>query len=709
MKVLVIAEKPSVARDIAKVLKCSKKGDGYLYSEEYVVSWAIGHLVTLCEPEDYDEKYKKWKVENLPIIPENIKTKAISKTKQQLKVLKKLMTDKEINYLICATDSGREGELIFRYIYNLLKCKKPFKRLWISSMTDTAIKEGFANLKEGNEYDNLYLSAKCRSEADWLVGINASRAFTLKYNILLSIGRVQTPTLSIIVNRQKEINEFVPKDYWELEADFVNYKGIWTDLKNKDTKIFKKEIAENILKAVTGFDGIVKSIENEEKKVPPPLLYDLTELQRECNKKFSFSANKTLSIAQDLYEKRKMITYPRTDSRYLSTDMTGKISNVLVKLKNTQEYIKYAEYVLNLEKLPINKRIIDNSKISDHHAIIPTDININVKLLSDDEYKVYDIIARRFLSVFYPYYIYNVTTIVTDIKENSFVTKGNTIKQLGFMELNKNDDKKDDILPNVSVNEAVKNNKVSLIQKKTKPPALYNEASLLSAMENAGRFVEDEELKEKLKESGLGTPATRAAIIERLINVGYITRKGKSLIPTDKGMKLIEVVPAELKSPETTGKWEKGLSSVAKGKMNEDKFMQSIKRYVNYLVDTSINTQNKVIFDNEFKTNKKYKNNIKKLNVLGKCPECKTGDIVENSRSYYCTNWRQGCKFSIWKNCLEIYGKSIQSDEIEKLLKNGKIENINITLPQTMEKCSADLILKKENNKNVEIINLKRL
>lgn len=709
MKVLVIAEKPSVARDIAKVLKCSKKGDGYLYSEEYVVSWAIGHLVTLCEPEDYDEKYKKWKVENLPIIPENIKTKAISKTKQQLKVLKKLMTDKEINYLICATDSGREGELIFRYIYNLLKCKKPFKRLWISSMTDTAIKEGFANLKEGNEYDNLYLSAKCRSEADWLVGINASRAFTLKYNILLSIGRVQTPTLSIIVNRQKEINEFVPKDYWELEADFVNYKGIWTDLKNKDTKIFKKETAENILKAVTGFDGIVKSIENEEKRVPPPLLYDLTELQRECNKKFSFSANKTLSIAQDLYEKRKMITYPRTDSRYLSTDMTGKISNVLVKLKNTQEYIKYAEYVLSLEKLPINKRIIDNSKISDHHAIIPTDININVKLLSDDEYKVYDIIARRFLSVFYPYYIYNVTTIVTDIKENSFVTKGNTIKQLGFMELNKNDDKKDDILPNVSVNEAVKNNKVSLIQKKTKPPALYNEASLLSAMENAGRFVEDEELKEKLKESGLGTPATRAAIIERLINVGYITRKGKSLIPTDKGMKLIEVVPAELKSPETTGKWEKGLSSVAKGKMNEDKFMQSIKRYVNYLVDTSINTQNKVIFDNEFKTNKKYKNNIKKLNVLGKCPECKTGDIVENSKSYYCTNWRQGCKFSIWKNCLEIYGKSIQSDEIEKLLKNGKIENINITLPQTMEKCSADLILKKENNKNLEIINLKRL
>lgn len=709
MKVLVIAEKPSVARDIAKVLKCSKKGDGYLYSEEYVVSWAIGHLVTLCEPEDYDEKYKKWKVENLPIIPQNIKTKAISKTKQQLKVLKKLMTDKEINYLICATDSGREGELIFRYIYNLLKCKKPFKRLWISSMTDTAIKEGFANLKEGNEYDNLYLSAKCRSEADWLVGINASRAFTLKYNILLSIGRVQTPTLSIIVNRQKEINEFVPKDYWELEADFINYKGIWTDLKNKDTKIFKKETAENILKAVTGFDGIVKSIENEEKKVPPPLLYDLTELQRECNKKFSFSANKTLSIAQDLYEKRKMITYPRTDSRYLSTDMTGKISNVLVKLKNTQEYIKYAEYVLSLEKLPINKRIIDNSKISDHHAIIPTDININVKSLSDDEYKVYDIIARRFLSVFYPYYIYNVTTIVTDIKENSFVTKGNTIKQLGFMELNKNDDKKDDILPNVSVNEAVKNNKVSLIQKKTKPPALYNEASLLSAMENAGRFVEDEELKEKLKESGLGTPATRAAIIERLINVGYITRKGKSLIPTDKGMKLIEVVPAELKSPETTGKWEKGLSSVAKGKMNEDKFMQSIKRYVNYLVDTSINTQNKVIFDNEFKTNKKYKNNIKKLNVLGKCPECKTGDIVENSKSYYCTNWRQGCKFSIWKNCLEIYGKSIQSDEIEKLLENGKIENINITLPQTMEKCSADLILKKENNKNLEIINLKRL
>lgn len=713
-KILVIAEKPSVGRDIARVLKCSSKGDGYLYSENYIVSWAVGHLVTLFDPEDYDKDLKKWKSETLPIIPDDIKLKPIAKTKQQLNILKKLMNSSEVDYIVCATDSGREGELIFRYIYNLLKCKKKFKRLWISSMTDIAIKDGFSKLKDGSEYDSLYLSAKCRSEADWIVGINASRAFTLKYNVLLSIGRVQTPTLAILVKRQNEINSFVPTDYWEVEAEFDNYKGLWFNPTDNESKILKKDIADQIVDNVKGKKGIVSSIENEEKKQPAPLLYDLTELQRDCNKKFSFSAKQTLSVAQDLYEKRKLITYPRTDSRYLSDDMISKIGNTLNKIKCVNEYSSYADYILNLEKLPLSKRIIDNSKISDHHAIIPTDININLNNLSNDELKVFDLIARRFLAVFYPNYIYNVTKIVTVVEKENFITKGTTVIQKGWTELNITTDKdlkenKECVLPNVSKGQQVDVNNVESIQKKTKPPKLYNEASLLSAMENAGRFVDDETLKEQLKDSGLGTPATRAAIIERLIQVGYIIRKGKSLIPTEKGMKLIEVVPNELKSPETTGKWEKGLTSISKGKMDCQKFMGSIERYVNYLVQQSRNGSNKVVFDAEPSKRKGKKTKTPKTHSLGKCPLCKSGDILENSKGFYCSNWKQGCKFTIWKNSIEIYGRTISENDAKILIDKGCIENIDVVLPQTSEKCKANLILRDDKSGRLELKNLERV
>lgn len=710
MKTLIIAEKPSVGRDIARVLKCSKKDNGYLYSDNYIVSWAIGHLVTLCDPHDYSQNWKKWSFETLPIIPEEIKTKSISKTKEQLNILKKLMNNKEVDSIICATDSGREGELIFRYIYYLIKCKKPFKRLWISSMTDTSIIEGFKNLKESNEYDNLYLSAKCRSEADWLVGINASRAFTVKYNRLLSIGRVQTPTLAIIVKRQKEIESFVPKDYWEVEALFNDYKGLWIDIEKNDTKIFEKEKAENIVNAVRGSKGIVKSIENEEKKQLPPLLYDLTELQRDCNKRYSFSAQKTLSIAQDLYEKRKLITYPRTDSRYLSDDMISKINLILKKVNLLKEYNKFADYILNLNKIPINKRIIDNSKITDHHAIIPTDINIYLDKLSSEELKVYDLIVRRFLQVFYPNYIYNVTKIITYANENNFITKGTTIIQLGWLELNQldsNDKKENDILPDVKENMEVKTNEIKEIQKKTQPPKVYNEAMLLSAMENAGRFVEEEDLKEQLKDSGLGTPATRASIIERLLKVGYIERKGKNLIPTEKGMKLVEIVPQELKSPETTGKWEKGLTSISKGKMDNRKFMESIIRYVNYIVEQSKNTQTKIDFPEEIR-NPKGNRKFKKIKSLGKCPKCNIGEIFENTKAFYCSNWKDGCKFTIWKNSIENYGGKLTENIISELIKNNKIDNFNLTLPQTSEKCTATLSLKSDKT-GLEIINLNRI
>ncbi len=713
MRKLVIAEKPSVARDIAKVLNCGKKGEGYLYNDEYIVSWAIGHLVTLCDPEEYDEKYKKWRMDTLPIIPDEIKIKPIKNTLSQYKILEKMLNSKDIESLICATDSGREGELIFRYIYKLSGCSKPFRRLWISSMTAQAIKDGFENLKDGSEYDALYNSAKCRSEADWLVGINATRAYTLKYNALLSIGRVQTPTLAIITARQKEIDSFVPSEYWEVQADFGEYKGLWFELRDNDgkkseeTRISSKERASEIVAKVKGRTAFVKSIEREEKKMPPPLLYDLTELQRDCNKKYGFSAQQTLSIVQDLYEKRKMVTYPRTDSRYLSDDMIPKLKIIASKLKNTEHYSEYADYVLGLPKLPITKRIVDNSKLSDHHAIIPTETNPRISSLSEREFKVYDLIARRFLQVFYPYYVYSTTRIVTECEGESFVTRGTSVISKGWTELNVKSDKEkknEDILPDVSENDSFAIKSVRSTMKKTKPPQPYNEAGLLSAMENAGRFVEDEELKEQLKDSGLGTPATRAAIIERLLQVGYIVRKGKSLVPTEKGMKLVEVVPPELKSPETTGRWEKGLTSISKGKMDTSKFMGSINRYVNYIITQANTTKSNVMFAAERRGGGKRKSMPE---ILGVCPLCK-GHIFENSKAYYCSNWRQGCKFTIWKNSLENYSVAITPDFIKKLMEKGKIEELFVHKPDTSEECTCTVSLAEDKSGRLEISNLRK-
>lgn len=711
MKYLVIAEKPSVARDIAKVLKCTKKGDGYLYNDTYIISWAIGHLVTLYEPEQYDEKLKKWDMATLPIIPNVIKIKPIKNTYAQFKILDSLIKMDSVEELICATDSGREGELIFRYIYDYTKCKKPFKRLWISSMTDDAIKDGFKNLKDGKQYDNLYYSAKCRSEADWLVGINASRAFTIKFNTLLSIGRVQTPTLAILVEKQKEIDNFKVEQYFEIEAIFKTlddtnqiYKGIFIDEKNQ-TKILNKNKADNILNEIKNEKAIVENIENEVKKQPPPLLYDLTELQRDCNKKFSYSAQKTLSIAQNLYEKRKLITYPRTDSRYLSEDIKPKLNHILQKLNTVQEYSKFLTYVLNLEKLPVTKRIIDNSKVTDHHAIIPTVTNINISTLSQEEKNVYDLIARRFIAVFYPNYVYSITKITTKVNLHKFLTKGTTIIDEGFTKLNVNtekDKKQEDILPKLQKGQNVLIQKAQVLTKKTTPPKPYNEATLLSAMENAGRFIENEDLKEQLKESGLGTPATRASIIERLIKVGYVERKGKSLIPTQKGITLIEVVPKELKSPETTGKWEKGLSSISKGNMDKQKFMGSICRYVNFLVDYAKNTKMTMPFDEE--QYKKYKKSDKyqQLEKFGKCPLC-NNDILENSKSFYCSNWRSGCKFTMWKNSLQKYNIFLHKDIAKTILTDKKITNIKIIDPKDKTEKLADLTLFDNGNITVTI------
>ena len=615
-KVLVIAEKPGVGRDIARVLGCREKGDGLLAGGNYIVSWAVGHLAALCNPEDYNPAWKKWSMETLPIMPEQMQLQAVVSGRAQLAVLKKLLRSPEVESLICATDSGREGELIFRYIYQLCGCRKPFRRLWVSSMTDEALREGFASLRPGADYDNLFASARCRSEADWLVGINASRAYTLKYNTLLSIGRVQTPTLAIIVARAQEIAAFVPEEYWELRADFAladgqTYWGVWQDKQGK-TRLVGPQAAEQakaLQAAVKGRPAQVLQVGREEKSQPPPLLYDLTELQRDCNRRYGYSAQKTLDIAQSLYERRKLLTYPRTDSRYLSDDLAPHLASRVQRLAGLAQFSDLAAPLLG-QPLPLSKRIIDNSKISDHHAIIPTEGNLRLEGLTPDELRVFRLVALRFLAVFYPPYRYAVTKVLTQVQTEAnpqgelFASRGQEVLQAGWQAVyqqlqaweaaetppkktataKKSAKEDDQQLPSLQEGQPAQVLAVKSSRKKTQPPKPYTEAGLLSAMENAGRFVEDEALREQLKENGLGTPATRAAIIERLLKVGYIRRQGKNLLPTEKGERLMEVVPPELKSPETTGKWERGLSAIAGGRMTDEVFMASIRRYVQYLV-----------------------------------------------------------------------------------------------------------------------------
>ena len=702
-KVLVIAEKPSVARDIAAVLKCGEKGDGFIGGENYIVSWAVGHLVTLCEPDDYDKSLKIWTAGSLPIIPEKMKLKAVRGSKKQLDTLKKLMNAKDTDSIICATDSGREGELIFRYIYEYNKCKKPFKRLWISSMTDAAIKEGFANLRDGKEYDNLYISAKCRSEADWLVGINATRAFTIKYNALLSIGRVQTPTLAMIVKRQNEIDNFVPTKYYEVIADYGDFKGTWTDGK-KNTKIDDKSAAEAIAYKVDGKTATVEDVVKTEKQILSPQLYDLTELQRDCNKIYGFSAKKTLDIAQSLYEKRKMITYPRTDSRYLSDDMIPKIKVVLKRLKDAGIFADYASDLIDGEKLPVTKRIVDNKKVTDHHAIIPADNYYKKDNLTPDEKKVFGLIAIRFIAAFNRPYKYMATKITVLCEDELFISKGNTVTDEGwkrlYKEVYKNVKDNEQILPDVKKDDTVMVKEAHTIEKETKPPLPYNEATLLTAMENAGKNTDDEQLKEKMKEYGLGTPATRAAIIERLIEVGYIHRKGKALIPDIKGKQLISIVPEEMRSPVTTGKWEKGLGSIAKGNMQAEKFMASINRYVYYLVGFAAEKSANI----QIEDTKKRKKRSQRAKSFGKCPIC-GGDVLENSKAYYCAGWKNGCKFTLWKNSLERYGVPMTDKLVKELLTDKMVKKIPVIKAQTGEKCTADIIYNKEKN-IMELMNM---
>ena len=620
MKKLIVAEKPSVGRDIARVLGCTQRGEGYLYGDDYVVTWAVGHLVSLQEPGEMNEQWKKWRMSDLPMLPEDIPLKVLPGTRDQYEVVRKLMNSSRISSLICATDSAREGELIFRYIYRMAGCRKPVERLWISSMTDAAIRQGFENLKPAAAYDALYESARCRSEADWLVGMNASRAFSLRYDAHLSIGRVQTPTLSLIVKRDREIENFVPQDYWEVLANFGDYEGSWINpnprptaegdsadaKKGADTRVYDKALAEKVRDAVKGRPAVVEESTTERKRYAPPQLFDLTSLQREANRKFGFSADRTLKLAQTLYETHKLLTYPRTDSRYLPDDMRPKVRKVLAGLPQP-----YADMVGN-DKINLDtysKRFYDNSKISDHHAIVPTEKKPNLSALKADERSIYDLVARRLIAMHYPDYVCDQAKVITRVDEHRFRSTGTMPVEAGwhavYDDAGSKKDKAEPPLPRLEKGDARRVEKASVKAHRTKPPAAHNDASLLSLMENAGRTIEDEALREQMKSSGLGTPATRAAIIERLIEVGYARRAGKSIVSTDKGRKLIDVVPEQISSAVTTGKWEKALAEMA-GYADPDargaksgRFMSGIQKFSIFLVDAAKNAPTTVQFEKE--------------------------------------------------------------------------------------------------------------
>ncbi|HWQ71837.1 MAG TPA: DNA topoisomerase III [Desulfitobacteriaceae bacterium] len=613
-KSLVLTEKPSVGRDIAGILNCRQKGNGCFIGSKYVVVWALGHLVTLADPEKYDDKYKTWKIEDLPMLPAKMQLVVIRETSKQFTAVKNLMKMPEFDELIIATDAGREGELVARWIIQKAGWRKPIKRLWISSQTERAVREGFSNLKPGREYEHLYASAECRAEADWLVGLNVTRALTCKYNAQLSAGRVQTPTLAMVVERENEIKRFVPKDYWTVQASANGFILRWQD-KNGQTRIFDQSKAEEIVAKVSGQSGEIVEVKKEAKKELPPLAYDLTELQRDANRKYGYSAKTTSSLMQQLYENHKLVTYPRTDSRYISEDIVPTLPERLKSIA-VGPYALWARGILK-NKLVTGKRFVDGSKVSDHHAIIPTEQPLNLSRLSNEEMKIYDLIVKRFIAVLSPAFEYEQTTVRAVIREEVFTARGRTVKSKGWRSVYEGqgawdeenaEEEAEQTLPELRKGDKLKDLAVKAVAAKTKPPARYTEATLLSVMEHPGKLIDNQKLRETLDNShGLGTPATRAEIIEKLYNSFYIERQGKELVPTSKGIQLVGLVPPELKSPELTAKWEQQLSEISKGRADSQKFIGGIRDYASKLVLAVANSSQTYRHDNLTRI---------------KCPEC---------------------------------------------------------------------------------------
>ena len=594
-KILVLAEKPSVGRDIARVLNCNKDKNGYIEGSKYIVTWALGHLVTLADPESYGEKYKSWNMEDLPILPQKLKTVVIKKTSKQFNIVKTQLNRDDVEEVVIATDAGREGELVARWILEKANIKKPLKRLWISSSTDKAIKEGFKNLKDGRGYNNLYYSAIARAQADWIVGINGTRALTTKYNAQLSCGRVQTPTLGMILKREDEIRKFVPKEYYSLEVltqkGNTYFKMNWSDKKTNNTSSFNEKRIKEICQKINHKEIKIIDVKNVEKKKYSKPLYDLTELQRDANKKFGFSAKETLSIMQKLYEHHKVLTYPRTDSRYLTTDIVATLKD-RIKAVNVSDYSKVCNKLLKTN-IKGNKSFVDNSKVSDHHAIIPTEERVFLGNLSDKERKIYDLVVKRFLAVLCPPFEYIETTIIGECEGELLKAKGNKIINLGYAQAYKDeDDEMLESIPNILVGDILKIDNVNVKVGKTTPPPYLNEGTLLTEMEK----------------HNLGTVATRADIIEKLFNSFLIEKKNnKEIHITSKGIQLLELVPKKLKTPSLTSEWEAKLTDISKGKENKDKFIEEIKDYTKTIVKDINKSESKFKHDNLTKN---------------KCPNC---------------------------------------------------------------------------------------
>ena len=603
-KILVLAEKPSVGRDKARVLKCNNNKGSYIEGNKYVVTWALGHLVGLQDPEGYGDKYKAWNMESLPMLPKHMKTVVLKKTSKQFYNVKKLINREDINEIVIATDAGREGELVARWIIEKAGSKKKIKRLWISSQTNKAILEGFNNLKDGNKYNNLFKAAECRAEADWLVGLNVTRGLTCKYNAQLSAGRVQSPTLSLIVNREEEIKNFKPKEYHTITVKSDKCNFTWVN-KDNNGRIFDLEFSKKIEMKLKGSNINIVNVNSKDKKAYPKALYDLTELQRDCNRLFGFSAKQTLNIMQRLYENYKILTYPRTDSRYITTDIVGTLKD-RIKAVGVGEYRAICE---NLMKKDIkgNKSFVDNSKVSDHHAIIPTEERGNLALLSSDERKVYDLVVKRFLSHLMSAYVYVETTLEGEANGEKLLAKGKVEKEKGWKRLyekldedESSDDIKDQTLPVINKGKSLQIKNVEVKKNFTTPPARFNEATLLSAMENPQKYINVDKASAKtLNETGgLGTVATRADIIEKLFNSFVIEKRGKDIYPTSKGKQLIELVPEDLKSPLLTAEWERRLDAISKGKEDPNKFLKEIRNYTVALIEDVKLAESKFHHDN---------------------------------------------------------------------------------------------------------------
>ncbi|MBE2318456.1 DNA topoisomerase 3 [Solirubrobacter sp. CPCC 204708] len=674
-KTLVIAEKPSVGRDLTRALPGAfQKHEGYLESETHVITWAVGHLVQLAEPDEYDAKYKKWRMADLPIVPDRFKLVVRDeRSRKQMTVITRMLKREDVSDVVNACDAGREGELIFAWTFEKAGAKKPVRRLWLSSMTAKAIKDAFAALRPASEFDLLEQAARSRSEADWIVGMNATRAATIRlrssFDGAVSLGRVQTPTLALIARREEEIRAFVPEPYWLVDATFETvddprrYSGRYHA--GSQPRLKTAAEAEAIVAAVQGGRGEITKLEKTKRSEKPPLLYDLTSLQREANTRFGFSARRTLAAAQRCYEEHKVLTYPRTNSRFLPTDMIPEIKPIAGMLGTQREYARASAYVTGLDVLPLG-RVINDAKVTDHHAIIPTNSEHKLDKLSDDDRRVYDMVARRFLAVFHPDAVFENTRLETVVAEHVFRTRGRVLLEPGWrgvygegLEERAGDDDEapDQQLPKLVQGEQADVREVGSEEKITQPPRRYSDASLLGAMETAGKLVDDEELREAMKDSGIGTPATRAAIIERLIDVGYVERDGRSLVCTEKGLGVIRLLGEHsLTSPSLTGEWEHRLSKIEEGNEARSKFMADIAEFANSTVHE---------LDEKLKDIK-----IPRAN-LGPCPVC-GHDIVENRKGFSCWSREDaGCGFVIWKNKA---GKTLAPAVARELIAKGRTE-----------------------------------